>query len=152
MSLWHFDLFSEEKPVLFAWAPPIVCTRPCVSANPTRLDTITIQGLCFCTFIGSHSHHLAPCFSTLQRERGSRSWSWFSCNRISDAPTHPDIQKEMSLQLAEEEDISRSSFYSGETPHDKEAAGQTRHFHFQFSAAELQRCVASSTSHFLWWL
>lgn len=65
LSVWRFDLFSEEKAVLLASTPPIVCARPCVSANPSRLDTVTMLGLYCCTFTGSHSHHLALCFSTL---------------------------------------------------------------------------------------
>lgn len=145
MSVWRFDLFSEEKPALFASTPPIVCTRPCISANSTRLGTITMRGLCCCTFIGSRSHHLAPCFSTLSLSLDSRSLSWFSVfirPALAHLPPNPEIQKEMSLQLGKEEDAARSSFRSGETWHDKRRGGKhstvvTFTSTSEFSATEL---------------
>ncbi len=90
---------------------------------------ITMQEICCCTFIGSRSLHLAPCFSTLSLSLSldSRSLSCVSVfirPALAHLPPNPEIQKEMSFQLGKEEDAARSSFRSSETWHDKWRVGK----------------------------
>lgn len=72
-----------------------------------------MQGLCCCTFIGSCSHHLAPCFF-LTHSRWQKFISVLSFHSATSVclNSYSDIQKEMTLKLGKEEDgFSRSSFF-----------------------------------------
>lgn len=122
MSVWHFDLFAEEKPVLFASTPPIVCVP---TLYFSKFNQAGHNNNLWALLLYIHwQHHLAPCFSTLliaEVYLGSQ----FSLDRITAPTSYPEILKEMSLQLGKEEDASRSSFRSGETWHDKRGKHRT---------------------------
>lgn len=124
LSVWRFDLFSEEKPALFAPVPPLLCV-PDLAFQQIQpgLNTITVWGLCCYTRSVAHISW-ASVFRSFSVVEVSLRLSVFIQPRQRAPPSHPEIQKEMTIQLEKAEDGSRSPFRSGETWHDKRLRGK----------------------------